>query len=420
MDMRQRWYQRVYCSVCTRSGRLCVVLLCLFTMGCSTTVLDKARLQYASGDAQSALQTLGDGSEVPSRDKLLYWLERGLILHEEGNYAESSRELLNAAAYLEDNDFVSISAEARSLLANDWIRKYKGEYSEQLWIHTYLMMNFLSLGRYDSAAVEARRALERISDRENVLQHDAFTRALIGLSFESAGQANSAYIEYRKLADLTGKPGHSLTSSLYALAKSLGFDEDARKYKRQMAQTPLTTAGHAEVVLFLATGRLPEKISSSLITDYDERVAFPQYLPDRDAPPVVTVSVDGVDCDCSVVASNLGQLARSSLNSRGIALTTRLLARAAAKDALADNLAKKDEVVGEIARLLLFVLEEADTRGWHSLPGHLSLLRVPVNKGSQEIVVKSFSTAPTIIDVSTLQAGERRFIAMRERGFLDF
>lgn len=399
--------------------RCCVLLFCMLAMGCSTPALNKARLQYASGDAASALQTLGDGSDIPARDKLLYWLERGLILHEQGDYEESSRALLNAAVFLEDNDFVSVSAEAKSLVANDWARKYKGEYSEQLWIHTYLMMNFLSLGRYDSAAVEARRALERISDRESVLQHDAFTRALIGLSFETAGQANSAYIEYRKLADQLGEPGHSLTSSLYTLSKSLGFDEDARNYERQLAQTRSAQKGHAEIVLFLATGRLPEKISSSLITDYDERVAFPQYLPDRDAPPVVTVSVDGELCDCTVVTSNLGQLARSSLSSRGIALTTRLLARTAAKDALADNLAKKDEVAGEIVRLLLFVLEEADTRGWNSLPGHLAMVRVPVNKGSQEIVVESFTTAPTVIDVSTLRAGERRFIAMRERGFLN-
>jgi len=56
--------------------------------------------------------------------------------------------------------------------------------------HTYLMMNFLAVGRYDSAAVEARRALERIADKESVLEQDAFTRALIALSFEMAGQAN--------------------------------------------------------------------------------------------------------------------------------------------------------------------------------------------------------------------------------------
>ena len=95
------------------------------------------------------------------------------------------------------------------------------------------------------------------------------------------------------------------------------------------------------------------------------------------------------------------------------------MARAAAKDALADNLGDKDAAIGEIARLLFFVLEEADTRGWHSLPGHLALLRIPVSEGNQEIVVKSFTTAPATIDVSTIRAGERRFVALRERGFLN-
>ena len=397
----------------------CVALLCLLTIACSTSPLQTAQVQYASGDAVSALQTLGDGSGVPSRDKLLFWLERGLILHDEGDYEESSRALLNAATFLEDNDFVSVSDEAAALVANDWVRKYKGEYSEQLWIHTYLMMNFLALGRYDSAAVEARRALERIDHKESVLQQDAFTRALIGLSFETAGQSNSAYIEYRKLEELLGDPGPALYSTLYTLASSLGFSNDARYYREKLTEDESDQRSYAEVVVFLSSGQLPRKISSSLLVNYSQRVTFPQYLPDTDSAPSVSVTVDGERCNCATVKSNLGQLARNSLHSRGIALTTRLVARAAAKDALADKLGDKDAVVGEIARLLFFVLEEADTRGWNSLPGHLALLRIPVSEGSQEIVVESFTTAPTTIDVSTIRAGERRFVALRERGFLN-
>ena len=171
--------------------------------------------------------------------------------------------------------------------------------------------------------------------------------------------------------------------------------------------------------MFLSSGQLPRKISSSLLVNYSQRVAFPQYLPDTDSAPTVSVKVDGERCNCATVKSNLGQLARNSLHSRGLALTTRLVARAATKDALADKLGERDAVVGEIARLLFFVLEEADTRGWNSLPGHLALLRIPVSEGNQEIVVESFTTAPVTIDVSTIRAGERRFVALRERGFLN-
>ena len=281
------------------------------------------------------------------------------------------------------------------------------------------MMNFLALGRYDSAAVEARRALERIDHKENVLQQDAFTRALIGLSFETAGQSNSAYIEYRKLEELLGDPGPALYSTLYTLASSLGFSNDARYYREKLTEDESDQRSYAEVVVFLSSGQLPRKISSSLLVNYSQRVTFPQYLPDTDSAPSVSVTVDGERCNCATVKSNLGQLARNSLHSRGIALTTRLVARAAAKDALADKLGDKDAVVGEIARLLFFVLEEADTRGWNSLPGHLALLRIPVSEGNQEIVVESFTTAPATIDVSTIRAGERRFVALRERGFLN-
>lgn len=406
-------------QTCHRICRLCMALLCLMVLaGCSTTTLDKARLQYAAGDAQAALQTLGDGSEIAARDKLLYWLERGLILHDEGDYELSAEALLRAAEYLEDNDYVSISGEAKALLANDWARRYKGEYSEQLWVHTYLMMNFLSLGRYDSAAVEARRAVARIEDREDLLQHDAFTRALIGLSFEVAGQLNSAYIEYGKLDELLDDAPAPLLSTLALLAQRLGFSDAARNYQLRMADNRVRAPAEAEseVVVFLSTGQLPLKVSSSLFTSYERRVAFPQYLPDQQASPTVTVRVDGEPCDCAIVQSNLGQLARDSLHTRGLALTARLLARSAAKEAFADNLAKNDELAGEIARVLLFVLEEADTRGWNSLPGHLVLIRVPVDSGAEQVVVESNTAPPLVIDTSGLAAGERRFVTVREQG----
>ena len=394
-----------------RWARVCAVLIGLSLLAGCSSPLGKARLQYASGDAQGALATLGDGTEIHNRDKLLFFLEKGLILHEIGDYEASTRELLAAADSLDGARVISLSDEATALLANDWVRRYPGEYSEQLWVHSYLMMNFLALGRYESAAVEARRALEKIADQEELLGADHFTRNLIALSFEAAGQVNSAYIENRKLADqLAGNP---LDETLLRQARKLGFADEVRRL--QKAGVRLNKGpGPAELVLFVASGDIPAKVSGSLQIDYDARVSFPQYVPVDGRYRHPLVRIDDQSCACEPVSTtSLGALARASLGKRAAGLTARLVARAVAKDAFADNVAKKDEVAGEIIKVLLFALEEADTRGWHSLPGHLSIVRVPLGEGAREVAIGDPESPLLRVDVSTMKAGQRRYLPLR-------
>jgi hypothetical protein len=64
-------------------------------------------------------------------------------------------------------------------MINDLTATYKGEYSERLWVHTYLMINFLLQNRPDSALVEAKQALEIFDEYPDPLEGDLFTRALL-------------------------------------------------------------------------------------------------------------------------------------------------------------------------------------------------------------------------------------------------
>lgn len=394
---------------------LVALLLGMLTLtGCSTSQIGKARLQYASGNADAALATLGNGEDIRARDRLLYLMEKGLILHETGNYEASSRELLAAADFIGSGTAISLSGEATALLANDWARNYRGEYSEQLWVHSYLMMNFLALGQYDSAAVEARRALQKIDDREKLLKFDQFTRALMAVSFEAAGQANSAYIEYRKLAEVIPDP-QQLYPRLLSYARLLGFTDAAKQYRLDDGRSAVNRSD-AELVVFLASGHIPTKVSGSLYIDNNARVSFPRYLPGESRFFRPQISIDGNFCDCLLVTSSTGQLARESLDSRGASVTARLVARAVAKDAFADSIGSRDEVAGEIVKLLLFALEEADTRGWHSLPGHLSLLRIPLAEGSSRVVIGDPAAPLLDVDVSDMQRGQKRFIPLRIGG----
>lgn len=401
----------------------CLLLINLLTACSTSTALQQARWQYFQGDTAAALATLENSDVVASNDRLLYWLEKGLVLHDAGDYETSTRELLAASSYLERNDFVSVRDEARALLANEWAGRYGGEYSEQLWIHSYLMMNFLALEQYESAAVEARQALARMESHPEVLNSDYFTRALIALSFEAAGQTNDAYIVNRKLASDSGNHG-SLDPVLLPQALRLGFSNDAREIQQRIATSHTPDAiktRRNEIIVFLASGVIPVKKSGNIYTDDYARLSFPQYYISNDTPPDFHVTVDGAQCRCKPINTDLGMLVADSLNKRGLATAAKSIARAVVKDAVADAVGEKDTLAGEFARLILFAIEEADTRSWQSLPRHLTMLRIPLPDNTDTAPVIEInghsigSDAPITIEMTeeSLFKNGLQFISLR-------
>ena len=354
-----------------------MVLMLVFILlsGCATsTAIQQAHWHYLEGDTEAAVSALDSTDDISSKDQILYWLEKGMYLHYNGDYQESTAYLLKAAEQIESTDYVSLSNEAKALLANDWAGVYRGEYSEQLWIHSVLMMNFLLQQQFESAAVEARRALDVIARYPDVLEADLFTRSLIATSFEAARQTNDAYIVNTNLAPSVDQT--SFDSLVESQQVKLGF----------VASPPLHTRNvHREAIIFISDGHIPSKSSGSLLTDHAARIAFPQYYIPARQSAAHHISVDHQLCDCLSITSDFGQLVASSLGRRGASLVAKAVVRAVAKEALAEAVEDADEIAGGIARILLFALEEADTRSWQSLPRHYSLLRVPLSDDAREL-----------------------------------
>lgn len=370
---------------------LAVVAIAVALTGCATSgAMQTAHWHYLDGDTQAAIQVLDDADDIASRDQLLYWLNKGMYLHYSGDYEQSTQILLKAADFLADSDYIKISDEAKTLLANDWAEIYLGEYSEQLWIHSVLMMNFLRMGRFEGAAVEARRALEVLEKHPAPLSDDHFTRALIAISFEAAGQLNDAYIVNSDLAeDISNIELNQLANTQ---STALGF---------KSGDSSGTDKAPHYAVFFISNGVIPAKISGSIITGNASRVSFPHYSVVPSGPPRPSITIDNNYCDCMVIYSDFGSLVADSVSKRGAALTTKAIVRAVAKDAVADAIAEENELSGELARILLFALEEADTRSWRSLPRHFSLVRVPLSADAKEVAIK-FGTRKHSIELPAL------------------
>ena len=375
---------------------------------------EEVRHEFLQGRPEAALATL-DAREHSTRNALLEYLERGLILHNLGKYEESAKAFLQAEKKLDEWDYVSVSEQAKTLVTSDWAGIYKGEYSERLWLHSYQMMNYLLLGDPEKAAVEARMALKVLDRHADSLKKDLFTRALIALSFESAGKVNDAFIEYRKLADML--PSEKLIArQLYWTALRSGLTAEAQKYRTMLTTSKMKAEPEdlGEIIIFIAHGALPQKEPADLFVAPDIRLSFPQYPLTDTFKPRYIVEADNRHTQFEEITTLLPDVARASLNARGKKMLAKQTARASIKHNLAHEVKKENEVAGQLLSLVFFILEEADTRGWSTLPETLSLLRIPLKPGTHNIKITAKDGTPggrlvIRLEGIRLEEGQRRY-----------
>jgi hypothetical protein len=341
--------------------RIILPVFILFLSGCSTLPLQRARTAFYSGNLDRAEDVLEGCEGISEKDILLCQMEKGVILHYMDAYEDSTNALLKASDFINAESYVSVTDQSSAILINDRTMTYKGEYSERLWIHTYLMMNFLLRYKYEEALVEGKQALEVFDKYPESLAGDHFTRALIALCFENLNLPDDARIEYEKLAEEMGT--------------------------EKIAPDPFAP-GKGELVLFIGQGRIPSKVSDNNVIPPSTRISLPRY--ENSSPPMsVDIKSDSVILDTMQVSTDLGEVAQKSLNDRSRQYLTRQALRAGAKEAIAREVGEDSELGEIVARAVLFLTEEADTRSWETLPGSLTLVRVILDSGVHDLEIST-------------------------------
>lgn len=398
-----------------RSGvRLFVLLLLVVSVtGCAGR-LNKASALFYADKPQKALAELEKGDRFGQRNQLLFLMERGVVLHQLGRYQESADSLLQAENQINRFERLSISEQLSSLITTEWLSRYQGEYSERLWVHTYLMMDFLLLGRYDSALVEAKQSLELFGRYPAALKEAYFSRALIALCFANVAEDNDAYLVYRRLADDLPDPT-PVAADLVAISGRLGQLDEVRHYRPYLPR-PLPT-GAGELVLFVASGRIPRKRPGNIVLPPSIRFSFPYYKSSRS--PAVRVEVVPAYPALPVLSTDLAGVVERSLEERKLAIIAKETARVAGKEALAQAVGNERGNAAEaVVRISLFLLEEPDTRSWQMLPGRLTLVRIPLPAGRHRLRLELSSAGDlsrrTInLPAFDLRPGQRVFRSVR-------
>ncbi|MEM9177856.1 MAG: hypothetical protein AAGC67_21830 [Myxococcota bacterium] len=272
---------------------LLAALLFAVSVGCASTgrVQQQLEAQMRLGDYPTAIQTVEQERDRAYRGKnrLLYYLERGMLLHLSGQYAESNAAFETAKQV--GNEFYarSLSGTGLSLMTNDYALDYAGENFERTLIHLFSALNYEQLGEIDSALVEIRqvgdylRKLQVDSTNDNTYQEDAFARYLSALFYEMGGEYDAALVDYKKALDAygtyarqyaVGRPP-SLFPNAERVAGRLGRwarndlrDRGSNGVAREIPE------GHGELVILHYNGLAPIKDQDLLVLPFNEAWAL--------------------------------------------------------------------------------------------------------------------------------------------------
>lgn len=400
----------------------------------------RLRDALARGDFKAALAWHED-------DELLRRLDVGIASYYAAQFARSAAVLDSAALLADDRITASLSRDALALVTSDLARPYQPRRTERLFIPYYAMLAYVRLEQWEDAAVEARRLSSLLAqyaegrdERERSL-HGAM-HELAGAVFARAGEGEDAAVAYRAAsalvpayAALDSATGDSSDGSGEAAAADSArgdvlvvvergyvahrvtetMELDLGGRDRDSVRVPdggwnvahglkQPTGGPLPVATYVPV-RSRHVESDDDDDDYHMTIAFPA-LRSSSRPWGARIRAYAVDDTLGVggVVAHVDDATAVDARRELGGIITRAAARAAAKYAVVKAVRdKKGDVAGSLANFGASLLERADVRSWHLLPGELTLVRLRLPAGSQRVTLRVGEGAQArTVDVGTV------------------
>lgn len=405
------------------AAALLVPAVGLGACGAHTREMSPVYATLRTGNFVRALSELEKSDAAKrQRDRVVYLMDRGMLLQLAGKFMESNKALEEADRLAEELYTTSLSKQAASLVTNETVLDYEGEDFERVLINFYKAVNYFRMGDEDDAMVECRQVDNKLNvynskyEKKNVYREDAFVRYLIGIIFESQGEVNDAFISYRKAlkiyqTDYMKNYGvavpPSLPEDLIRTGEALGFTDEVERFRKQFPQVhamPLKDRKKmGEVVFLFANGMAPHKteyfIESIVPADgYHLKIAFPRF--EKTPPEVdhVVVAEDG-QVYPTALAEPIDAIAVKNLEDRIGRIQAKAIARAVTKYLASRGTREAGKrtggalggvlsLAGTAMEVAGNVTEHADTRSWGTLPAEIELARFALPPGRHRLGVQ--------------------------------
>ncbi len=441
-----------------RIGAVLAVASLLF--GCGMNMennYQKMRPNLVSHNYQAADKYIDDIKEkFYSKDnRLLYYMDKGMVLHLAKKYEDSNKFLEQAKTAAEDLWTESISANAAAWVTTDNSLPYQGEDFEKVLIHFVSALNFIDLGNYEAARIEARQITNKLTaynqkyaeeKAENAYRDDAFARWLSGklAETEKGNEAiNDAWIDYKKAIAIYGQdyatrygtpvPRFLVEDALRALTRlGSSFSDEQKQVQSQFPGivAPTVDKTYGEVVLLHMAGEAPYKIDKFWEAQANAdvvRIAYPEFVAKPYRVVGARLSANGQQVQ-SELGENVTAIATQNLNDHMGRIKAKAVARAIAKylaskamQAAGDSKGGKGgdalALAGSLFQVASAVAEEADKRSWITLPAAITVSRIFVPAGDTAVSVDFVDQNGAVLERTQFQvkveAGKPTFVSYR-------
>ncbi|MEI7704123.1 MAG: hypothetical protein WCK73_05955 [Deltaproteobacteria bacterium] len=386
--------------------------------------------------------------EYGKSSQVLYYLDKGAVLHFAGRYAESELALDKAEARVEELYTKSATQAVGQFLVNDNTVEYRGEPYEKILLHILRSLNSLLLNKPDEAAVEARKLsafLARLNDANpkgvpTSDKGDLLARVLARLVYEDAGQKEDVAVAAKLVNSAAsqvsqGKVKSELDPKVFAVP--MGKDEgelilvhyNGPAARIDSVKAQINWGEVAAAVKKIGNPALTEQVKKAEKAGLVPKTvvyALPKFVQEPYRIVGSKIVVNGKEYR-TVMAENISSIASTVLTEKADAIQTRAIVRATTKAIAAKQAEKaaKDEwgkdsgaLVGLGLGIAAAQTEVADTRIWNTIAAEIRLGHVHLPAGKYQVKLVSFDKAGnTVVEQSfpdvVVTRGKRSYLQTR-------
>ncbi len=439
---------------------LCVVIFSLFS---ACTSMRRLKKHYAKTDkAVSKSNYLEAAALVKSekeksykkRDRVLYYLNLGMLHHFAGKYAESNRLLTIAENAIETLFTKSISKAAVSLLLNDTVLDYSGEDYEDIYINVFKALNYLNMGNFDEAFVEVRRIDIKLSILENKYKklsggynrskdnitsirpgrnrffNDALGRYLSLLLYRAEGDFDNARIDMEKIREAFK---NQKTAYNFPVPESINHNPEADSTKltvlsfagripdKKAFTVRITTLKNAIVLTVLNENK---KFQNELKAfqalyfkgikgGYNFKFQLPYIKPEGSKIDSIALIIDGEKVAELEKLESLENIALETFRVKKPVIYTKTIVRTIVKGVLAGTAANKASESMEkkygnsgwlaglatkiLASVAVDISEKADLRMGHFFPAYAYVSEIEITPGIHSLSIDYYNKSGDLV-----------------------
>ena len=392
------------------------------------------------------------------RNRLLYLMDRAMVLYLDGRHKDSSAALEEAKALAQKLWTQSLREEVAGAVTTDNQVAYQGEDFEKVMLHLLRALNDLAEHNLAEARVEARQMVARLAlynakyqDHPNSYSDDGFARWLAARVTETdpdLGAANDAWIDYRRALSVYRRDGpryrtavpRLLVADAQRVVARLGADfaAERRALAAEFGVAPLlpgaASAGPtpATVVFLHLNGEAPYKVDDTLTIFLGLeplRIAVPKFVPKT--PYVMGARLRAPALGVEVAtekAADLTAIAMENLADHMERIRARAIVRATTKYAAgtaAQLVGRREggrggallELGGALWNIGNAIAEEADKRSWVTLPAEIGICAMLLPPGHHRLEVDFVARGGAVVERTAqevdLAAGQTHFASYR-------